>query len=212
MFNLSMKQVHNLLRSTYCHWPGLAITWNCCFGNQLIWAMTWGGRGWWYRWEEKAGRGYPVGRQCSFPPLYWAIWVLAAAPGAGSPREEVQPASSTAAICIAGWPWFCTSHQEQKLFFLPRHPRSTVTGSSWDCPPKSMKLPTTSPLLFPAPSAGTFAEESLAHNWQIFWPCAKEPSAWQDVWKPHAVLSQQESLGRKTYGGKGRRGKSYTGN
>lgn len=38
MFNLSIEQVHNLLRSTYCHWQGPAITRNSCFGNQLIWA------------------------------------------------------------------------------------------------------------------------------------------------------------------------------
>lgn len=167
MFNLSMKQVHNLLRSTYCHWPGPAITWNHCFGNQLIWAMTLGGRRWRDHQEEKAGGGIlcagsALSHSYIKPFGRWPQSLELALPGCS---KEVQPASSTAAMCIAGWLWLCFSHQAQKLFFLPRHSRSSVTGGSWDCPPKTMKLPTTSPLLFPAPSAEMCAEESLAHNW-----------------------------------------------
>lgn len=57
MFNLSMKQVHNLLSSTYCHWQGPAITWKRCVGSQLSSAMTVGRKGWWGHEEGKGGGG-----------------------------------------------------------------------------------------------------------------------------------------------------------
>lgn len=161
MFNLSVKQVHNLLRSTYCHWQGPAIAWNSCIGNQLIGA----GR------ERLLG---PAGRkqledvswmgQRAFLLLYQAIWALTSVLGASS--SSLQPTSFTAPTGTAGCSGsVCSSHQEQKLCFLPRYPRSSVTCSSWECPPKTEKLPTSSLRLFPAPSAHLCAKDSWAHRW-----------------------------------------------
>lgn len=83
-----MKQVHNLLRSTYCHWQGPAITWKCCFGSQLISAVTAGGKGWWGHEEGKGGGGIlHVGRSlshcCMKPFGCWPQCPELALPAAG---------------------------------------------------------------------------------------------------------------------------------
>lgn len=101
MFNLSVKQVHNLLRSTYCHWQGPAIARNSCFGNQLIWA---GG-------ERLLG---PAGREqledvswmwAAFLLLYQAIWVLipepalpACSPHSSLPQRVLQDVLALSAL------------------------------------------------------------------------------------------------------------------
>lgn len=203
MFNLPVKQVHNLLRSTHCHWQGPAIARNSCFGNQLIWA---GG-------ERLLG---PAGRK-QLEDVSWtrAVCFPSALPGhlgvdLRASSSSLQPTSFTAPTGAAGCPGsVCSSHQEQKLCFLPRYPRSSVTGSSWECPPKTEKLPASSPacslsmsvcqgqlsssltqLLVSRKGATTLARDLVA-------PLCEIP------WRFH----QQERLGRKIRGKEMEKGK-----
>lgn len=111
-----MKQVHNLLRSTYCHWQGSVITWNCCCGSQLIWAMTLGGRRWWGHKVRKGGE-VPYIQTELFPTAILVHVSGDRSAQSHSPScREVQPTLATASTHVTGWLWLslCSPHQGQK--------------------------------------------------------------------------------------------------
>lgn len=141
MFNLPMKQVHNLLRSTYCHWPGPAITWNCCFSNQVIWAMTLGGRGRWDGQEEKA-----LGVSCVGVVFFTTAMLRHLGADHSTRSWFSQAAVRRCTPILRSCHMHCKmtmallSHHKHKLFFLPRRPRRSVQVSPetvhqrpWNC-------------------------------------------------------------------------------
>lgn len=158
MFNLSVKQVHNLLRSTYCHWRGPAIARNSCCGNQLIC---------WDQQEENSWRMYPERGQCAFLPGHLGVDL--------SPQSQLfQPAAHILhcpkahilhcpkRCCRMSWLCLLFPPGAETLFlseipeelchrYLPR-----VSTKDWET---SYQLPWTAPL------AHLCAKDSWTHHW-----------------------------------------------
>lgn len=210
MFNLPMKQVHNLLRSTYCHWPGPAITWNCCFSNQVIWAMTLGGRGWWDGQEEKA-----LGVSCVGVVFFTTAMLRHLGADHSTQSWFSQAAVRRCTPILHSCRAHCKmtmallSRHKHKLFFLPRHPSrsvqvapQTVHQRPWNCllPPLSCSLLPRQGHLLRKAQPITFGVVQRSH-----WPGRDLVATLSE--NPHAMFSEQERLSRKTEGGRWRRGR-----
>lgn len=219
MFNLSMKQVHNLLRSTYCHWQGPAITWNRCIGSQLIWAMTLGGRGWWDHQEEKAGGGIlhvgSVLSHCYIKPF--GCWPRSPAPDLPARSKELQPLSSAAAVGVAGWPGSVSAlHTRSRSFSscqdtqgaLSQAAPESVHQRPWSC-----LLPSLCCSLLPRQDCAPRRAEPIADG-RSFGLMQRSCQPGRDLVAalPRALqCSQQERLGRKTGGREMEEGKDLHG-